>query len=375
MCPTMTQSPVYTWSDLFAAESGEPTALVQALVVRKRGRPLLALPADKAAATAALDLYPAQTARARAARAMLRLLLKAGAPVLRHKVSFSVAPQEEFAKFLATQAGIPPGEVPLFAVLAGNPAAKGQRFMVLLFNPDKKPVAVVKTGLSEEARALVQYEATFLEAAGGRAPGIPKLRGSFENSRLDSLALDFAAGHSPRPAQVNTLPGLLASWVDFTRSVRLPETRHWLRLEQSASANAVFPALKERLHRVVIKPVIHHGDFAPWNIKVSADGNWTVLDWERGELTGIPGWDWFHYLVQNQILVHRRSTGRVLAQVQSLLGSENFKQYARLAGISRREPELLLAYLLYIVEVIKPSEGMAENRALLQALAREVLPG
>jgi hypothetical protein len=41
----------------------------------------------------------------------------------------------------------------------------------------------------------------------------------------------------------------------------------------------------------------------------------------------------------------------------------------RRAGIVGCERELVLAYLLHSVEVIKPSEGLAPTRALLQALA------
>ena len=33
------------------------------------------------------------------------------------------------------------------------------------------------------------------------------------------------------------------------------------------------------------------------------DGSWVVLDWERGEPEGLPGWDWFHYVVQTGVLV------------------------------------------------------------------------
>jgi len=46
-----------------------------------------------------------------------------------------------------------------------------------------------------------------------------------------------------------------------------------------------------------VYPALTHGDFAPWNVKVSRR-QWTVLDWERGELAGRAGWDWFHFVMQ-----------------------------------------------------------------------------
>jgi len=94
-----------------------------------------------------------------------------------------------------------------------------------------------------------------------------------------------------------------------------------------------------------------------------------VLDWERGELDGIPGWDWFHYVIQPGILVERLSTTDLVQRIETLLAAESFAAYAGRAGILGCERELLLAYLLHAVEVIKPSEGLAATRELLGAMA------
>ena len=114
---------------------------------------------------------------------------------------------------------------------------------------------------------------------------------------------------------------------------------------------------------------MHHGDFVPWNIKVSPSGAWTVLDWERGEATGIPGWDWFHYVIQSAILVAHLPTSALVQLIEELLGSEVFRQYAARGGIVGCERELALTYLLHVVEVIKPSEGLEPTRELLGALS------
>ena len=73
-------------------------------------------------------------------------------------------------------------------------------------------------------------------------------------------------------------------------------------------------------------------------------GAWTVLDWERGELTGIPGWDWFHYVIQSGILVGRLATSGLGSAPGVLLRSEAFQQYAARGGIIGCERELALAY-------------------------------
>jgi hypothetical protein len=142
-----------------------------------------------------------------------------------------------------------------------------------------------------------------------------------------------------------------------------------MRLQEATPASSLFSVVARSLHDRKIHPAMHHGDFTPWNIKVSPAGVWTVLDWERGELTGIPGWDWFHYVIQNGILVGRLPSAALVQRVESLLSSDAFRQYATRGGIWGCERELVLAYLLHVVEVIKPSEGLVPTRELLKALA------
>ena len=95
-----------------------------------------------------------------------------------------------------------------------------------------------------------------------------------------------------------------------------------------------------------------------------------VLDWERGELTGIPGWDWFHYAIQTAILVKHQTTATLAKTAEALLAADSFKTYATRCGFAEFARELLLSYLLHVVEVIKPSEGGIETRELLIELAR-----
>ncbi|MGA2865996.1 MAG: hypothetical protein ABSF95_16100 [Verrucomicrobiota bacterium] len=354
------------WNELFGAGGG-PGAAVHLRLLRKQGQPFLALPAGGRAAAAALGLYPAQTGRARAARAVLRWLLLAGAAVGTESISLRVSPGDPFAEFLCSLAGAGRGAVPGFGILAGNPASPGQRFIVLVFDAHQRPVAVVKAGLSEPARGLVRKEQSFLEAVAGKA-GVPKLRGTFQSSRLEALALDYFAGQAPRPRDDWALPALLWPWVDGQRTVSLGEVPAWGRLEGAAGGSPLWPVVAGRLRARALHPALAHGDLAPWNIKLSPQGHWRVLDWERGEVTGIAGWDWFHYLIQRAILVERRPTRELAGRVEGLLNSEPFQRYAAHAGLRGCERELVLAYLLYSAEVIKPAEGLPQTRDLVSAL-------
>jgi hypothetical protein len=363
-------APQHSWDDLFAAPAGQEHAVrIKMRLVRKAGRPFLLLPGQSRPAAATMDLYPAQTVRARMARALLRCLLRTSLPLGTETVSLALAPEDPFVRFLSSLAGEPAPEMPVLGILAGNPASDGQRFLLLVFDASQRPVAVVKAGLSLRARALVEQENRFLAAVPEKTVAVPRLRAEFESSRLRALALDFVPGDSPRPRNETALAPLLTAWVDVTRTVVLSDIPDWRRLQEAAPVSGLFSVIATQLRGCKVHPAMHHGDFAPWNIKVSPGGAWTVLDWERGELTGIPGWDWFHYVIQSGILVGHLPTAVLVQRVECLVSSDAFQQYATRGGIVGYERDLVLSYLLHLVEVIKPAEGLAPNLELLEALA------
>jgi hypothetical protein len=299
---------------------------------------------------------------------LLRWLLRASLPLGTEQVPLAYSPADPFVAFLAAQAGEPEQGLPVIGILAGNPMSEGQRLLVMVF-AEQRPVAVVKAGLSELATTLVEKEEAFLKAVPLGTQGVPHLRSGFQSSRLRALALDYFAGDSPRPGCEDVLAPLLESWVDRGRRIQPSDAPDWGRLLGACPGDPVFQQIAAKLRGQTFQATLQHGDFAPWNIKVSPNGAWTVLDWERGELTGLPGWDWFHYVIQSGILVGHLPCAALVQQVENLLGSEAFQRYAELAGIRASARELLLAYLLHAAEVIRPSEGLESTRELLQALA------
>jgi hypothetical protein len=366
----MTPPPQNFWEALFTVPAEPRQAVrVEMRLLRRRGRPFLLLPRQPSPASATMDLYPAQTSRARAARTLLRFALRVSLPLGTERVSLAVSRADPFVRFLSSLAGEPKEGLPVFGVLAGNPMSEGQRLLVLAFDARQRPVAVIKAGLSEQARGLIEREESFLMAVPADTKGVPRLRTAFQSPRWRALALDFFAGDSPRPHQQEALPPLLESWIDPKRRILVSDAPDWARLEKACSGDPLFRLIAGSLSGRTFQAALQHGDLAPWNIRVSPAGDWTVLDWERGELTGIPGWDWFHYVVQSAILVERLPTSALVQRVEALLGSEAFRRYAERAGILGYERELVLAYLLQLTEVIKPSEGLSPARDLLHALA------
>ncbi len=235
------------WQDLFGHEEGGSEAMhLEMRMVRKHGRPFLLLPRQPRAAVAVVDLYPAQTLRARVARKLLRWLLHAPVAVGTARIALTLSAEDAFVKLLASLAGTPASEVPTFGILAGNPASDGQRFLILVFDTNQKPVAVVKAGLTARAIELIRHEELFLRSVPGRIEGIPALRATFDSSRMRALVLDFFSGDSPRVKDEDAIARLLRRWVHRQKELRLSELSGWTRLA-SSSAIAWFPALARRI--------------------------------------------------------------------------------------------------------------------------------
>jgi hypothetical protein len=162
--------------------------------------------------------------------------------------------------------------------------------------------------------------------------------------------------------------------VNREKRIQLRDTPVWQAIKRVGIADPLFVRLSRKLGDFSFHPAIFHGDFAPWNIKVPLRGKvWNVLDWERGDLTGVPGWDWFHYVIQPGILVHKQAPERLLQKIEELFAKTSFQNYADLGGIKGFERPLVIAYLFYLTKLIRPSEGLETNQSLLTLLSQRWL--
>lgn len=360
-----------SWRQLFR-ESGAPGGVCLDLrILRKSGEPFFILPAKSHLAARALALYPAQTLFARAARATLSTALRARLPLPLERVKINVERDDPFLCFLRKLGS--EKNLTSIAILAGNPRAPGRRFIVLVFGSDGEPSSVVKAGYSKAALELIEKETSLIESLPPGLVAVPKLKAVFCYDGMRAFALQFIHGDSPRRSEERNLAPLLSSWIDETRKVAIQDLPAWQRLVAGCSGDPLFVRLQEIPTAQSVHPVLFHGDFAPWNIKVSrSDGTWTVLDWERGERMGIPGWDWFHYRLQTALLVERNQSALV-ETAEGLLSQPDFLRYARKAQIEGLVRPLLIAYLMYAVHHLAQSEGQANMKHLLGALSKKWL--
>ena len=369
----MTAPSTIPWTDLFAS-STPPDFTVELRVIKKSGRSFLFVPKSPRLAAQALSLYPAQTGLAKLAKSVLRSAFRIRLPLGLEKISVALSSNDRFPRFLA---GLVDGQsrpLPPFAILVGNSRAAGCRFLILLFDRKCQPAFVVKAGLGDSARQLIRHETSFLNSAPPGTPGLPLLRASLDTGQISAFALDFVAGDSPKTEAWEAPGDLLSAWVNREKRIQLRDAPAWQAIEQLCSNDSLFAQLSRKLADFSFHPVIFHGDFAPWNIKVPPHGKvWNVLDWERGDLVGIPGWDWFHYVIQSGILVHKQTPGQLLQKIEKLFAGSAFHDYADLSGIKGFERPLVIAYLFHLTKIIGPSEGIQTNQSLLTLLCQRWL--
>src|SRR5208283_371599 len=346
-------------------QAQEPSAAVTVRILRKHGKPFLFLPPESRLAVQALALYPAQTSVARWARLLLRTALHTHLRLPIEQARCRVSLSDPFVQFICRSAGTWSGEFPSVAILTGNPTAEGRRFTLLAFSPEGEPAAIIKAGVSPAAQHLVEQEEAFLNSVSEKCRRwVPTPRAAFRSGSVRAIALEFFPGDSPRGDVREQLVEILGSWLSATGTVRLGEIPAWQKLRE----HRVSHTFVENLSAHAVVPAMTHGDFAPWNIKVSPrDGRWTVLDWERGDPIGVPGWDWFHYEIQSAILVDKCSTSTLQRRIDQLLSSTSFRKYATQARIQEVCRPLVAAYLLYSVEIARPTEGLPALRDLLAA--------
>jgi hypothetical protein len=340
-------------------------------LLRRNGQAFLMLPPNSKLARESLSLYAAQTSRAQMAKAFLRMSLALGFSVGLETISLSIDRRDSFVKHLSHMAGATKDGVPAFALLLGNPRTAGQRTVLLLFSASGAPAGVIKAGTDPEGFRLIEREETFLKSAPAKTPGIPEVRSTFRSETVQAFAMDFYSGNSPKPSDWEAAESLLSAWVAEDRKVNIAELPMWQRFETSVVA--LPPPIKE-LGAASVFPAIYHGDFAPWNI--TAHNNfWTALDWERGELAGVPLWDWLHYIVQPAVLVERCTPHTLAARIENWLQSAPVMRYSERCGIAGLRRALAAAYFQYCIHVIRPSEGLAELRDMGDAVLRRWFPG
>jgi len=351
---------------LFASsgQPGQPVAF-EWWLMRRKGRPFFLLPRSAAVARTGLNLYSAQRRQAKIWRALLPVLLPTPAANFFERVRFQADTGSEIMQFMARQAGVAVGEV-FPAAMKLSEVGHRARLVLLLCDEGGRPTRVIKVGINVAGRQATDQEADLLAQLPAHTLGCIRLTGRLVTPTLSAFATDYFPGTSPEDD--TGMEHLFHAWLKDEPPVPLESLPLWQELAAAGAQSESWPILSRALAGKKIRPTLYHGDFAPWNVRIVNSQNLQAFDWERGQLRGLPGWDWFHFIVQTSILARGYSVERAAAEVEQLIHSPRFQKYAADAGISDIAEPLLLAYLLHQCWIIKPLEGAKTTAALFDFL-------
>jgi hypothetical protein len=353
-----------------SAETGKQLVFEWRLI-RRAGRPFLLVPSAGTSARTSLKLYSAQRWQARVGRAVFPMLLHLPGAHMCDEIRVNISTASPMIQFLARQSGVPVGALKTPAIKFGGLGDHKMRLVLLLSDGLGRPLKVVKAGLDEEGRATTRREADFLEQLPAETPSCCRLSGRLETPEISAFATDYFPGESP--ANDTGLENLFYAWLNPGSLVPVATLDCWRGLKRVAEHDrpleAALEVLQAAMAEVRIHSTLHHGDFAPWNVRVLNSQNIKPYDWERGVRHGIPAWDWFHFIIQTAILVQRLPVERAAGEVEQLLASTRFKKFADTAGISEIIRPLMLGYLLNQIYVVKPLEGRHRTAELYDLLS------
>lgn len=337
-------------------------------LVSRQGRPLLLLPEDSMDFRVGLELYSAQRKRAKIWRALLPKIIRSPAASFFQRLSFEADTNSEFVRFLSEQSGVPAEQLRAPAIKFGGLGEKKSRLALLVCDQTNRPAKVIKVGLNDEGRAATEREANTLAQLPTEVIGCIRMSGRQATEKWTAFATPFFPGESPENDAGMEI--VFHSWLKQGELTPVEEFESWRELEKKIPAEQL-----EKLSMVAaafagkkIRSTLYHGDFCPWNLRAINALNLQAYDWEVGYLRGIPGWDWFHFIVQTSILVKRHSPSRVAAELDQLIQSPRFQKYAEAAGIKEIIEPLLLAYLLHQEHVICPLQGRATTLQLFELI-------
>ena len=325
-------------------------------VVRRNGSILLALPECREAARRTLGLYQPQRIKARAVTAMLRLAAGAGVhrwllPALgyHHGREISDPP-------------LPALRPSTCGFLFGSPDHRIQRVIACYETNEGWEVAKLAEG--SEGIEMLNKEARFLEALAQRTDVAPRLLGLHHTLNHAILRMPYLEGDKlKRDSGFDPLE-VLESWVGAKQALDASGFPEWPAIIRGLSPCDQGAGVLGEIGGYQLTPSLHHGDFVRWNLLRRDHGQIVVLDWEWGELAGMPGLDLVHWHLQEARLVDRLEPAAALAKTATVLRADKSRAYLERCGWigERGVTNAIIASLAF-----KQGAGHQQNEEILAA--------
>ena len=319
---------------------GKLYCTVRFYCIFRRGILLLALPKERHLALTTLSLYQPQARKARCVVACVRFLIKCNLHNLfLPSRYFSFAGNSPIAELRANDAG--------FGFLLGNPESKVRR--VILARKTGSEIVIDKIGLSLFARKSVSGEVEIMRSLPDGLPGLMKIRQFEVNDHWSFYACPLVDGKSPEKRHDDLVVSIIRRWFEFAQKKALTETDQWSEIYKFIEDNQL-----EKGYRLLgegedieVMVGIHHGDFTPWNIKITSKAKIVVMDWEYGLCSAPAAWDWIHYLLQRASLVDQISPADALKTCRDWANTAQGKDFMVQAGWGDNVELCIGSYLVY----------------------------
>lgn len=259
---------------------------------------------------------------------------------------------------------------PVFALSLGRPH-RYRKVVIQVMRPTGEILGYIKLPLTEAATERVRHEAGALARLWGFAdlrPHIPRVlhAGEWKDSYI-LFESSGPAGSSPTrfgPEHEYFLHALqgVRQVEKPGRAIAAEVERRWQRFEPELDrelrqlGRGVLARARQQLDGSPVRCGIHHGDFAPWNTRVKS-GSLFLFDWESAALEAPACWDAFHFRVQVEGLLGKKSGG---GRTKSMRGSH--------------EPEFLLYLLNSLCQLLEEDPSDRSGIEYRRTLLRESVP-
>lgn len=187
---------------------------------------------------------------------------------------------------------------PAPVVSIGTPGPTRKASAVLVSRPRRTPRMVVKAPLAARAKARIAHEAETLRRLARARPGLaPRL---LSEDRENGRSVQAAAPARTPPARIGRAH---RAWLArlAPAGARTPLAEVCARIAARLGP-ALAPRHAEALEALARKGEVavgeSHGDFAPWNLRVSASAALVAFDWEFAEPVAPRGDDIAHFLAR-----------------------------------------------------------------------------
>jgi hypothetical protein len=310
-------------------------------LLRRNGRPFVALPTRRVAALHTLRLYQPQRLKARWFTSLMQFVVLAGLhrlvlPRFRH-AGGKVRLDPEFGGCLPGTAG----------VMLGSPEHRVRRAILSYQTADGWEVA--KLAFGDEGRAVIEGEYAALNSMPSASPGIPQALGVHHGGGFSILRLPYFQGRPLQPRQNMRGLDLLESWTRDLPARPASDFPEWPAIRSALETSDEGNHALARIAGLHLRPVIRHGDFARWNLLERDNGKLVAIDWEWGHPAGMPGIDLVHLFAQDARLVHQLVPDAVVRAVEHALSAPRCREYLKQSGWGDDVRDVILAGIAFTV--------------------------